>query len=180
MGNGPSNLRGELARALREPVEGHADQPRPLAGYAALMTAFNGLAAGGLVAAHRADRLPERWDPADLALLAAATYKLSRLITKDRVTSALRAPFTRFQSDSGFSEVEEAARGAGLRRAVGELLVCPECLGQWVAAAFVGGFVASPRTARAVAAAFAVYAAADALQITHAVGKAAAKRAVSE
>ena len=165
-----------VARELEAAVEPHSDQYRPLAGYGVLITAFNGLAAGGLLAAHRAGRLPDRLDPGDLALAAVASYKLARLIAKDRVTSALRAPFTTFQEDSGFSEVEEAARGTGLRRAVGELLVCPECLGQWTSAAFVGGLVGAPRVTRTVAAVFAVYAAADVLQVGHAVGKAAAKR----
>jgi alpha-L-arabinofuranosidase len=77
-------------------IEGHADQHRPLGAYTALIAAFNGLAAGGLLAAHRAGRLPERFAASDLALAGVATYRLSRLIARDRVTSGLRAPFTRF------------------------------------------------------------------------------------
>jgi hypothetical protein len=177
MADTPSLTDG-VHEALREPFAAHSDQYRPLTGYATLTAAFNGLAAAGLVAAHRTGRLPEDYRATDLALLAAATYKLSRLIAKDRVTSALRAPFTRFQSDAGFGEVEEAARGSGLRRTLGELVVCPGCLGQWVAAGFVGGFVADPRTTRTVAATFTVYAAADALQMLHAAGKAAVQRQV--
>jgi uncharacterized protein DUF1360 len=145
-------------------IEGHADRYRPLGGYLALMGAFNALAGAGLVAAHRAGRLPERIGPGDLALAGVATYKLSRLIGRDRVTSALRAPFTRFRGDAGQGEVDEAARGRGVRRAVGELLVCPDCLDLWVAAGFTGGLVAAPRVTRTVAAAFAVHALADALQ----------------
>jgi hypothetical protein len=101
--------------------------------YLALMGAFNAIVVGGVVAAGRAGRLPERVSPSDLTLGAIATCKVSRLIAKDRVTSGLRAHFTRFQEDSGHGEVEEAARGTGLRRAVGELLVCPNCLAQWMA-----------------------------------------------
>ena len=89
--------------------------------------------------------------------------------------ATLRAPFTRFQRDSGFGEVEEAARGAGLQRALGELLVCPECLGQWVAAGLVGLFAAQPEAARAVAATMTVYAAADAMQLSWARAREAAK-----
>ena len=52
------------------------------------------------------------------------------------MTSFLRAPFTRFQESSGQGEVvEEEPCGHGLRLAVGELLVCPYCLAQWVATA---------------------------------------------
>ena len=149
------------------PFSGHADQYRPLGAYLVLTAGFNGLAAAALVAAGRAGRLPDRVAPSDLALGAVATYKLSRLISKDRVTSGLRAPFTRFQEDSGHGEVEEAARGTGLRLAVGELLVCPNCIGQWVAGGFLAGLLAAPRTTRAVAAMFTVYAGADALQLLH-------------
>jgi hypothetical protein len=152
-------------------VSGHSQQYRPLGGYVALIAAFNGLAAAGLAAASRAGRLPESVTATDLALGAVATYKLSRLLAKDRVTSGLRAPFTSFQEDSGHGEVEEAARGTGLRLAVGELLVCPNCLGQWVAAAFTAGFVAAPRGTRVVAGMFAMHAAADALQLLHAAGE---------
>jgi uncharacterized protein DUF1360 len=155
-------------------LSGHSDRYRPLGAYAALIAAFNGTIAAGLLAAQRADRLPDRFGAGDLGLATVATYRLSRLIAKDRLTSALRAPFTRFQEDSGHGEVEEAARGRGLRLAVGELLVCPECVGQWVAAGFLGGLVVAPRPTRAVAALFTVYAASDALQMA----RAAAKEAV--
>ena len=112
-----------------EVVAGHSEHYRPLGGYLVLVGAFNALAAGGLVAAARAGRLPDTVRASDPALGAVATYTLSRLISRDRVTSAIRAPFTRFQEDAGHGEVEEAARGTGLRLAVGELLVCPNCLG---------------------------------------------------
>ena len=148
-------------------LEGHSERYRPLGSYLALAGAFNALVATGLVAASRAGRLPERVRADDLALGAVATYKVSRLVAKDRVTSGIRAPFTRFQEDSGHGEVEEAARGKGLRRAVGELLVCPNCLAQWVAAGFTAGFVAAPRTTRAIAAMFTLYAGADLLQLAH-------------
>jgi hypothetical protein len=143
----------------------HSEQHRPLAAYNALIAAFNGLAAGGLVAAHRAGRLPERFSAGDIALAGAATYRLARLLARDRVTSGLRAPFTRFQDDAGHGEVDEAARGRGLQRALGELLVCPNCLSLWVAAGFTGGLVAAPRVTRAVAAGFTIEGIADALQL---------------
>lgn len=152
-------------------VSGHADQDRPLGSYVALIGAFGALCAGGLTAAARADRLPDRVAASDVVLGAVATYKVSRLIAKDRVTSGLRAPFTRFQEDSGHGEVEEAARGSGMRRAIGELLICPNCMGQWVALAFTAGLLAAPRATRTVSAMFAVYAAADALQLLHSAGK---------
>lgn len=126
------------------------------------MTAFNAAFAGALIAGR--DRLPERIPAADVALLSVGTYKLSRTIAKARVTRPLRAPFTRLEGRAGPAEVEERAEGAGLRRALGELLMCPYCLEQWVAGAFVAGLVLSPRLTRAVAAMFAVVAGADVLQ----------------
>ena len=60
--------------------------------------------------------LPERVPVGDLALLAVGTYKLSRLIAKDRITSFFRAPFTRYKGSSDRpSEVSEEPRGEGLR-----------------------------------------------------------------
>jgi uncharacterized protein DUF1360 len=146
-------------------LDAHADQYRPLGAYAGLVVAFNASLAALLVAAERQGRLPDRYGAGDLGLMAVATFKLSRLIAKDRVTSALRAPFTRFQEDAGHGEVSEAARGRGLRRALGELLVCDYCMGQWVAAGLVGLHAVSPRPTRTLTALFTTYAAADALQL---------------
>ena len=47
------------------------------------------------------------------------------MIAKDRIPAFARAPFTEFQQPGGAAEVEERARGEGLRRTIGELLVCP-------------------------------------------------------
>jgi hypothetical protein len=138
------------------------EDPKPLRSYAALTAAFN----GGVVAFEAARRrrgwaLPERIGPGDLALLAAGTYKLSRLISKDRVTSFVRAPFTRYTGEAGPAEVSEEPRGQGMRRAIGELLVCPYCVEQWVAAGFLGAYIRDPRGARTMASLFTVFAAAD-------------------
>jgi len=133
-----------------KPFGGHSpDRERPLGGYAVLMGAFTALAAafGGWF--RRTGReLPESISPRDLALITVASHKTSRLITRDRVTSAVRAPFTEFQSDAGPGEVNERARGHGLRRAVGELLVCPYCLGMWVSAAMTASLLVFPRFTR--------------------------------
>ncbi len=147
------------------PLEGHSEQERPLGSYLVLIAVFNALFVAWLVAAGRRDRLPEGYRAPDLLLLGAATFKLSRLIARDRVTSGLRAPFTRFQGDAGHGEVDEATRGRGVRRAVGELLICDSCLAQWVSAAMVAGLTVASRATRAVAAVFSVYGMADALQL---------------
>jgi Protein of unknown function (DUF1360) len=148
-----------------EPFAQHAEQHRPLLAYGALALAFNAAVAAGVENARRRRALPRRWSAGDLLLLGAATAKLSRIIAKDRVLAFVRAPFTEFQDDTQRGEVEESARGTGLQRAIGELVICEYCLGQWVAAGFVLGSALAPRPTRAVAAMFAVYGISDALNI---------------
>lgn len=48
--------------------------------------------------------------------------------------------------------------------AIGELLVCPYCVGLWVAGGFIGAYVARPDATRMVAATFAVLGGSDFLQ----------------
>jgi hypothetical protein len=88
-------------------------------------------------------------------------------MAKDKVTSVLRAPFTRYEGKGGPAEIEEEPRGKGMRRALGELLLCPYCLDQWVATGFVAGGVFAPRVTRLVASTFTVVALADFLQIVY-------------
>src|SRR4051794_18076481 len=139
-------------------------QERPLAAYAGLSAAF-GAALLGLKAAGR--ELPECPSARDIALAGVATHKVSRLLAKDKVTSFLRAPFTEYQESSGQGELEESPRGRGLRLAVGELLVCPYCVGQWVAAAFALGLVGAPRATRFLAGIYAAETVADFLQLAY-------------
>jgi hypothetical protein len=134
------------------PNAGYAHEHRPLRGYAVLTSTFATLAVGSLVAARLAGReLPDRYGPWDVLTTGVATHKLSRLISKDKVTSFLRAPFTRYQEGAGHGELSEEPRGEGLRFATGELLVCPYCLGQWVATGFAVGMVTAPRFTRMAA-----------------------------
>ena len=92
------------------------------------------------MAAKRSGRdLPERVELQDLVLIGAASHKLSRLVAKKKITSFVRAPFTELQGKGGPAELEEKARGHGLRRAVGELLICPYCLGLWASGALPRG-----------------------------------------
>jgi hypothetical protein len=126
-------------------------------------------AVGGLAAWMRASgrSLPERVPAGDLALMTVATHKAARLISKERVTSPVRAPFTRFQGDAGPGEVSETARGHGVRRALGELLVCPYCISLWIATAFAAGFAVAPRPTRWTASVLAAVFGSDALQIAY-------------
>lgn len=118
--------------------------------------------------------MPERIGYADLLLLGVGTFKLSRIISLDRVTSPLRAPFTEYEKPAGTSEVKEKVRGAGMQRATGDLLTCPYCLGPWVAAALIGGLVFKPRATRLVGGVLAAATISDFLH--HAYGKVKEKR----
>jgi hypothetical protein len=152
------------------PFAGHSpQQERPLGSYAALTGAFAALTAGFATWLRRSGReVPARIDPGDFLLVAVATHKSSRLVAKDRVTSAVRAPFTRFEGDAGPSEVEESPRGHGMRRALGELLVCPYCIGLWISAAFTAGLLVAPRLTRWTASVFSALFVSDVLQIAYA------------
>lgn len=151
--------------------------PRPLGGYVLVMTIFAtvvGLA--GLIAAWSGRSLPRRVAPYDLALITAGTHKLSRTISKDAVTSPLRAPFTQYRGTGGPAEVMEDTRDSdAVRHAVGELLSCPFCLDMWIATGFIIGLVFAPRFTRVVAATFTALAGADFLQLIYARAQQAAQ-----
>jgi hypothetical protein len=154
---------------LQEIVAEYApEEDRPLGGYATLMGLFASAAGGFAAWVHHSGRqLPERVGAADLALITVATHKASRLIAKDRVTSAARAPFTQFEAEGGPAEVEEHARGRGLRRAVGELLICPYCLSMWIATALTAGLTVAPRPTRWVASVLTANFGSDVLQVAY-------------
>ena len=143
-------------------------QERPLKGYMTLASLFATATGGSLLALRASGRsLPEQMQASDVLLIGIASHKLSRLIAKDKVTSFIRAPFTRFQQSSGQGEVDEEPCGHGLRLAVGELLVCPYCLSQWVAAGFTIGLVATPRLTRLVGSVYVAHTISDFLQVAY-------------
>jgi uncharacterized protein DUF1360 len=150
------------------PASGYApdDQRPPLTAYATMAGAFSsGLATFLVVRRHRRDGLPERIATQDLALISTASFALSRLVTKKKVTAFIRAPFTEFQGHGDApGELEERPRGTGARRAIGELLVCPYCLDMWAATAGVLGLVAAPRETRIVASILSSFGLSDFLQ----------------
>jgi hypothetical protein len=138
--------------------------PKPLSAYAGITGVFAGAVACSEMRRRKSGPdLPDRIELGDLALLTVATYKLSRLVTKARVTSFARAPFTRYTGEAGPSEVSEEPRGEGLRRAIGELAVCPYCVGEWIAAGLVAAYLRDPRSVRIGASVLAVVAASDVL-----------------
>ncbi len=107
----------------------------------------------------------EEWG--DLALVAVSTYKMSRLVSKQRVTAPLRAPFTDDDGPAGPGEVTARPVGSGWRRSTGELLSCPFCLDVWIATASIAGLRLAPRAARPVVVTFAAVGLADLLQFAY-------------
>ncbi|MGW0284559.1 DUF1360 domain-containing protein [Streptomyces sp. NPDC003236] len=74
---------------------------------------------------------------------------MSRLLTRERITSFLRAPFTRGADEGEAGEVlNDDSRGTGTRRAVGDLPRCPYRASARVARAPMCSRAASPRPAR--------------------------------
>ncbi|TDC64562.1 DUF1360 domain-containing protein [Micromonospora sp. KC207] len=169
-----SRLKQKVAR-LRQAYAPH--EHRPLGGYLAAMGTYAGVTATitGLVRV-TGRPVPERPATADVVLLAVATHKLSRLLSKDAITSPLRAPFTRYDHPIGSGEVMEQVRDTGspTRHAIGELLSCPFCLAVWVATGLTGGLVLAPRLTRLVATALTAVAASDFLQMGYALAQRAA------
>ena len=88
------------------------ERDRPLATYAAMTGVFVAAFGGSLWGIRLAGKeLPERLALADVVLVGIATHKLSRVIAKDRVTSFVRAPFTRYAGAAGEGELAEDPRG---------------------------------------------------------------------
>jgi hypothetical protein len=161
-----SRLTG-LARSQKARYSG--DEERPLGGYVGTMATY-GAVVGTLAGITRLTNhdLPDGLSTKDLVLSAVATHKLSRLVTKDPVTSPLRAPFTRFHGAQAPSELSEEVRGEGAQKAIGELLTCPFCVDLWIATALMAGFIYLPRSTRLAVDTFATLAGADMLQFAYA------------
>jgi hypothetical protein len=138
---------------------------RPLTGYIGLLATYTTLTAGATLLARRSGRMG-RPKVADMALLAVTTFRISRLLAKDSVTGAVRAPFTEYREAAGEGEVnEDVTDGTGWRHAVGELLTCPFCLGQWVATAATTSMVVAPDLTRFAGTICATGVASDLLQL---------------
>ncbi len=128
---------------------------RPLVEYATLTTAFWAVFALFVLAAGR--RIPARMGTGDVVRIAVASYKMSRVVSKDEVTAFLRAPVT---------EDPEATqpKKEGMAAALGELVTCPYCLGLWFASGLAYAHVLAPRQARFATAIFSAYGLTDFLQ----------------
>jgi hypothetical protein len=156
--------------ARHEAAVYRGDNPRPLGGYLAVLGIYcTVVAVASVLAALTGRTLPTRWRVQDLVTVTLGTHKLSRTLSKDAVTSPLRAPFTQYADTGGPAEVDEEVRkDSQLRHSVGELLTCPFCLDMWVVTAFAIGLILVPRFTRLIAGSFTALAGADFLQLAYA------------
>jgi hypothetical protein len=117
----------------------------PYRAYGGIMGTFvGGIALAGALA-RLLDRDPRSDGPLDLIVLGAATFKASRTISRDEVTSFLREPFVEGAAHEGG---EDPVETGDLRQAVGELVTCSRCVGTWVAAGLASTQILAPRFGR--------------------------------
>jgi hypothetical protein len=139
----------ELAAARGAIGRGH--EKEPLVDYALVMTTFAAVCVVGFGRALIEGRAPRRIPLTDLALLGLACARVSRLLTREKVTRPIRAPFTVVAPDASPDEVKELPRPGHLR-AMGELLTCPRCTGMWTSAALTIAYSLAPGPTREIAA----------------------------
>jgi hypothetical protein len=120
--------------------------PPPYHAYATITGIFvAGLAlSGGIARLLGRDPREQNW--LDLAALSAATFKASRTIVRDDVTSFLREPFV--EGDPRDPEDEHPVQTGGMEQAIGELVTCSRCVGTWAAAGLATTQVLAPRFGR--------------------------------
>src|SRR4051812_7564991 len=125
-----------------------ATKTPPYGAYSAIMGTFvGGVAAAGALA-RALGRDPRENTALDLVVLGAATFKASRTIARDEVTSFLREPFVEGEAHEGG---EDPIESGDMRQAIGELVTCSRCIGTWVAAGLAGTQILAPRFGRLLA-----------------------------
>jgi hypothetical protein len=133
----------------------------PYGSYAAITGTFAGLLAAAGALGRLLDRDPQCQRALDLVVLGGATFKASRTLARDEVTSFIRQPFVRGEAHSG--EGEEPVEG-GMAQAIGELVTCTRCVGTWAAAGLASTQILAPRFGRMLTWSLAAAAANDFLQ----------------
>lgn len=128
--------------------------------YSFFLISYLALWVGFLLAMHGAGAAwPRGVSGIDMLLLCLATFRLTSVVTEEKVARCLRAPFCEVktrQGSDGAELQEEVPTGRGLRRLVGELLLCPWCTGIWVATLLTFFWIAAPGLARLFLIAFGV------------------------
>lgn len=131
-----------------EAYAGSAADELPIGGYAVLMGAFLGAFSTVAFLARAKNQLGNGLSARDVFFAGVAVHKLSRTLTRERVTVPLRVPFTHYAGTDGAGQVREQPRGRGLQLAIGNLVTCQYCAGPWLALAITAGLVLAPRATR--------------------------------
>ena len=105
-----------------------------------------------------ASRRREPVPRAEVPVLAAATFALSKLVVHEKVETWLRQPFVEERGDA------KKPKGRRLRYAVGELLTCTRCTGAWSALGLGARRLSAPEPGRRGATVLAASAGSDMLQ----------------
>jgi hypothetical protein len=113
----------------------------PYESYATLVAIF-GL---GAALASRASDPDQELRAIDLVTLGLATFKASRVLARDKVTSFVREPFV---EESAYDGEAETPKGTGMKRAIGELVTCTRCVGMWIATGLAASTSVTPRFSR--------------------------------
>jgi hypothetical protein len=125
-------------------VPTESQQP-PYRAYATIMGTFlAGLGAVSGLAAAR-ERPLQEMSAMDLTLLGLATFKASRTVARDRVSSFVREPFVEGEADG---KHERPTRETEMKQAIGELVTCTRCVGTWIGAGLASTQILAPRTGR--------------------------------
>lgn len=148
---------------MTEPTSGSNNEGHT---HLAVLAAF-GVYAGAWLRAGRGRAGPATSGAMSGVLLTgAATFRLSRLLSKAQITRPLRAPFTEVEEAGAPAELNETPKSS--HPVLGSLLSCPFCLGVWVATTLTGARRIWPREVEAVEHALAAVATADALHLLYA------------
>ena len=131
-----------------------AQTPTEASDYAALTTVYGALLGAAALSSRGREPVPR----AEVPVLAAATFALSKLIVHEKAESWIRQPFVDERGP------RRRPKGRRLRYAVGELLTCTRCTGAWSALGLVALRVHAPDTGRTVAIVLAASAGSDMLQ----------------
>lgn len=95
----------------------------------------------------------------DILLLSLAAFRLTEILSEEKVARCIRAPFCevrRSPGPDGTEIEEEVPMGAGIQRVAGELLLCPWCTGVWMATFLTFFYLLVPGMARVILIAFSV------------------------